>query len=281
VMTQRVCFFVIGLLLAANIGRGEMSDRNPEYTMEVAFHPIRMSLADVSTLLRKVGRFLDVSGISSDNERFHNVLVLADGVKRFEISGEYSFDALQSAPSVSYELYYSFLSHSGAAVNHVEINFDDYRRGIKVSGTSQEQVEALAQLLRSEIGNHETYFGGPFLRLFGGAFVVMCSLAGFASRKHIVVRTLFAVLGVAGVLLVFGESLLPGTAIFKDSSSILVRLGPEISLLGVILSLAGIVVSFWLHRESSRARTAASADRAPNPAAQPDVQRTDVRRTRG
>jgi hypothetical protein len=217
----------------------------PEYTMEISLHPLRMSVNDLSSLLLKVRHFIsaipNINGATLADE-----LVLSDGLRRFQVKGDYSISTLRSAPEVAQKASYYFSASSGA-VTRISLDLGDYGRTISVSGDNQEQVEALAQLLYSDLQMRETWFGGIFMRLtlcavllaFG--FLVPLRLKRTASQVSL--SLLFMV---SAYYVGFNDNLFPGTLIFKDSPSFVTRYSAEISFVGAILSFVGIVVPLVL-----------------------------------
>jgi hypothetical protein len=154
-MTTRGIRSGLALLLfaAASAARGQPT-RDPEYTMEVALPAVRMSLADVATLLEKARGFLSASGSLKD--RTTDTLTLSDGVRRFQLANDFSPTALKGAPNFSDEFSYSFIASAGP-VTGVSIDLSDFRRRVSVKGPNQAQVEALAQLLQAEFQDHVTH----------------------------------------------------------------------------------------------------------------------------
>jgi hypothetical protein len=214
----------LGLLLVAMLvlsGHGHASSKKPAYTMEISLHPIRMSITDLSSLLAKVNRFVLTSRAGTKESEIStiNELALSDGVRRFQVSGDFSARTLESAPGVSYEASYNYRTLDGP-ITQVSIDLVDYRRKISISGYNQEHVEALAQLLSSYLQAYETYWGGFVIRFVGFfVFLIAGGAAGLVYSRHSVVKTSIATVTcfVLAFVILFNDSLTPGVVIYKGS----------------------------------------------------------------
>jgi hypothetical protein len=213
--------------------------------MEVALPAVRMSLADVATLLEKARGFLSASGSLKD--RTTDTLTLSDGVRRFQLANDFSPTALKGAPNFSDEFSYSFIASAGP-VTGVSIDLSDFRRRVSVKGPNQAQVEALAQLLQAEFQDHVTHAAGPTARL---VVAIILILIGFILINYYEGR--YWLLGVGALILLMGFGMvfntgdfwLPGVAIYRGSPDFLTRYEKELTLFGLILGIAALGVHLW------------------------------------
>lgn len=247
-MKRLVFLFLVLFLLSAH---SVVRSQEPEYTMEFSLLPIRMSVNDLSSLLSKINRFVLVTkaALPHSADRTINELALSDDVHRFQVSNDFSAHTLKSAPSTSLSASYTYRGLDSEPISRVSIELNEYNRKISVSGRSEEQVEALAQLMRSEMQAYETYWGGIQIR-FLGFLAFFIAFAGLMYFRHPIAK--------AGVLLfsgtwlfcfLFVTSLTPGAAIYKSSPSFFVRFAPEISFASLVAGVVGVLLTIFLRRE--------------------------------
>jgi hypothetical protein len=134
----------------------------------------------------------------------------------------------------------------------------DYSRRLSVSGGAADQVEALSALLENDLRRYSTWIGGAVFRKTAGvclsvvllATLVISSAYYWNSRRYTAWgMPICSALGLLLLLFVPWNRFLPGFALYQSYSPfLLVRYAPQISFLGLLATLAGIPLSYFLAR---------------------------------
>lgn len=234
------------VMLWALVGtQGTLTAQTTEYTPVREFRPIRMTYDDLSRLLTKVHNFVRNANAGTELIYVQEQVTLETGTAMVRLVGPFSPSVFESAPPVAYAVSYEY-SDVGAPIAAVRIELRDYQRRITITGRSQDQVDALAAMLNSDLKRHERLLGGPGFRSGAGAVLFLLGvLVTFAPRREAASRLMMA-LPVVGPLIMVSVWLfpwdhwIPGTAIYASDDSVLVRQAPLISILGVLLTIFGI-----------------------------------------
>jgi len=240
-------------LMAALVASAAMLNAQ-EIRKSAEFSPVRMSENDLLDLLGKIRSIAVRANGPVDPKRGpQEELSVEDGLTSLKLTHGIDASALSTAPPAIYSVDYTYEDFEGKAISSVELRFTDYRRTIAVRGESREQVEALFSLLSENVTTFENRFGGgamfravaaPFL-LTAGVAIMLLSLRASEWRNRVPI-SIVGLLIVLSVFLLPWEKLLPGTAIYSDNASILVRQGPLISFAGFVVSTVAFVASlFW------------------------------------
>ena len=127
------------------------------------FGPVRLSQEQLVELVGRlqafaVARGSTASGSDGGDDATHR-LSMSDGRNTVVISQEISMEALASAPAVVTSASYMG-RYRNSVISEIGFRFSDRARTLEVSGQSQDQVEAVAQLAGTIIDPVETAFGG-------------------------------------------------------------------------------------------------------------------------
>ena len=135
----------------------------------------------------------------------------------------------------------------------------DYSRRVSITGESAEQVEAISTLVEKELLRHSSAMGGaPFRHLVGvclsiGLLTVLGLSGAFwwRTRAYNALGMLIcSTIGLLLVLLLPWDRYLPGFALYQSYSPfLLIRYAPQIAFLGLVASLVGIPLFYFLPRK--------------------------------
>ena len=215
----RSVFIAVLLLGADNLyaaEQPELVEQKPQYTRTREIPALKISFTDMQSALEKAANllsFANVEGSPKDKKfYFREALRLGTGPDEIEIAG-HSFPANAHVPKAAYALSYSY-SWTDAPVSRLQLDLGDYTRRLTVSGTAVDQVEAISAALERDLSQHSA-IGGAMLRQFGGLY-----------------SFLFL------VVLLFGSGIY--CVVYQGEPSWIVRFAPEITLVGVIIGIAGM-----------------------------------------
>jgi hypothetical protein len=250
-MMSRLLFIASLLLLAAV----DLRAAEPEYTRKIELPPLKLSFTAMQSVLDKTANLLAAANVSPARSKefyFRETLTLQAGPDEIEIQG-HSFPANAHVPKAAYELKYSY-SWTDAPVSKVELDFDDFSRRVTVSGTAADQVDAISAALEHDLSQYSS-FGGTMFREVGGmlAFAIFCLSLVMGGSYCIAERQwralgmpIFAIIGLVLLFALPFADILAGFAIYQGESSLIVRYEPQIAFAGLILTIAGILLSFFI-----------------------------------
>ena len=256
---SRLKFALIGLL--AGILTHSTSYAAYSHAREASLGPIKLTQSEVSQIFLKMREVVDAFN-KTKNPNDEQSLVLEDGVSTNSLSGDFDWNALKGAPEVEYSLSYEFRAYLGSKpVSWVKVDFSDFRRQIRVSGTDSVAVDNVFTQLKQDFEAHVTYFGGTIVRIALWMLVLLVGLvlatgASISEDGSAVTLspTRYGPLRWVGYALeltfAFGlnalptEKWFPGTAVFSGNADFLVRYSPQISFASLLISLLSL--PFWV-----------------------------------
>ena len=169
-------------------------------------------------------------------------------------------ETLGASPPVATSVYYQYHNRTGV-ISSINVQLWDTNRTVEISGRSRDQVEAAASVASTIISQAETILGGSTQRIFGGFFLLFGGLilnvgslilsrsAGRISLAPQLTRPIVTLpMQLTGLILTLSiwlpwEEWLPGTAVYRDDASFLVRHAALISFLGFIAAIVAIFLS--------------------------------------
>lgn len=239
------------------------------YSRTATFPPIRITYAELQIILDKASRLVEHA--NSGNSRTaalarEKAILEVEGV-RFQFSGHSIPISEKKIPKIAFRFSYnrySFLETSPITV--VSLDFNDRERQLIVAGSSPEQVDALFDTLRSDLYELSSVLGGWDVRLWFKiistivlAFVIPMILLREFDRALIDKVLKRRTSGTIGVVVFSALSLilvhtlpfhdvLAGFSVSLGDSMFISRYGPHISFLGLLISVFGIPLSYYLPR---------------------------------
>ena len=215
------------------------------FATEREFGPVRFSQEQLLELVNRLRVFAEQQGSNpAESDDVSQILSLSDGQSTLRLSEEISMETLGSAPPVATSVYYEYSNRTGV-ISSIDVRLWDTSRTVEISGRSRDQVEAAASVASTIISQAETMMGGYSQRRMWGFFLIAVGLTlSFVkvSGQTPLILNLTGMVLTLSVWLLPWEEWFPGSAVYRDDASFLVRHAALISFLGCI---ATIVALFW------------------------------------
>jgi hypothetical protein len=220
---------------------------------------VRLSYNDLTGIVERTRELIKTSNasFSASYESPHEYLDIDDGQAQVEITHDFSPASLGSAPEVAYSVRYQY-KYANAPVSSVEFTLADYSRSVAVEGQSRTDVDAISNLILSDLNKYSVSFSGPGFRTGGSLALMVFSycliffgvLAPLSKRGRIVLIGLALCIWVAFYSVPWTEWL-PGTAVYSGDASWFKRNSPVLTFIGALLpvftSISGVL--FWLLKQ--------------------------------
>jgi len=216
--------------------------------------PLKMGATDLDAILLETRALIDAANGREDSGR-ETVKVSIDG-QEIEIP-HLSLASSVAFPNQVFGFSYTY-NQADKPISSVTIDLDDSLRRVSVSGESADRVEALSKLLDKDFHRYSTAAGGVKFRRVAGICFSMLFLTSLMISSAYCWNTrnyrasgmpICSAIGFLLVLLLPWNRFLPGFVLYQRYSSFfLIRHAPEILLLAVFVTLAGIPLSYFLAR---------------------------------
>jgi hypothetical protein len=234
-----------------------LSAKEPEFSRERDLPPLTLKAADLDNILHKAQSFIAAAnGPPGEQDSMRERVKLGIAGKEIEFL-HFSLASSVAFPNVVFRFCYTY-QRSDKAISSVIVDLGDYSRRLSVSGGAADQVEALSALLENDLRRYSTWIGGAVFRKTAGvclsvvllATLVISSAYYWNSRRYTAWgMPICSALGLLLLLFVPWNRFLPGFALYQSYSPfLLVRYAPQISFLGLLATLAGIPLSYFLAR---------------------------------
>ncbi len=230
------------------------------FSKSAEFSPIRATTEDILVLVNRIEKFVESANLpNEDSYRYPATLTFTGQGEELELESPVPSENLVGAPRSISGVRYRFSAPS-APISRVEINLADYSREVAVSGASKEQVDALTSLIISDITDLEGGIGGIMHRAFGAMMLLLAgglvvAFAPVSSFLPLVFKWIFSAIGVfmqlSIWLLPWGEWL-PGTLVLPESTSLLERHSPLMSLVGLLIAVFTACVPLYRYLKRSQ-----------------------------
>ena len=216
------------------------------------FGPVRFSQEQLLKLVDRLRVFAEQQGSSpAESDDASQTLSLSDEQTTLGISEEISVETLDAAPPVATSVYYKYDNRTGV-ISSIKIRLWDMSRTVEISGCSRDQVEAAASVASMIISQAKTIVGGPTHRVFGGIFLFFGGLILLFAGQYLATQLtgpiplsmqLTGLILSCSMWLPWWKEWLPGTAVYRDDASFLVRYAALISFLRFIAAIVAILLS--------------------------------------
>jgi hypothetical protein len=234
-----------------------LAAKEPEFSGKRDLLPLKLLAPDLDTILQKAQSFIaGANGPQGAQDSARESVTLGVGDKEIEIR-HLSLASSVAFPKVVFSFSYNYYQPD-KPISSVTIDLRDYSRRVSVSGEAVDQVGALSNLLENDLLRHRTAVGGAMFRRLAGVCLSLAFLISLIASSVYCWQTFrYTALGMpicsaVGLMLLFRlpwERYLPGFALYQSYSPFfLVRYAPEISVLSLLATLAGILLSFFIPR---------------------------------
>ena len=234
-----------------------LSAKEPEFSRNRDLPPLKLLAPDLDTILQKAHSFIAAAnGLPSEQESVRESVTLGVGGKEIKIP-HFSLASSVAFPKVIFKFSYSYY-RPDKPISSVTIDLGDYSRRVSVSGEAADQVEALSNLLENNLLRYSTPIAGAMFRRVAGVCLSLTLLASLIvssaycwkiGRHSALGMPICSALGLILLFRLPWERYLPGFALYQSYSPFfLIRYAPQIALLSLLATVAGIPVSYFLAR---------------------------------
>ena len=216
--------------------------------------PLELGATDLDAILLETNAFINVANGSEDSG-WDIVKLTIDG-QNIEIP-HLSQASSVAFPNEVFRFSYTY-QQASKPISSVTIDLGDSSRRVSVSGESADKVEALSKLLEKDFRRYATAVGGLKFRRVAGICLSMLFLSSLMisstyywnNRNRSALGILIcSAVGFLLVLFVPWNRFVAGFVLYQRYSPFfLVRHTPQISVLALVATLAGIPLSYFLAR---------------------------------
>jgi hypothetical protein len=225
----------------------DMASAQANYTKTAEIPPLRVSFTALQAVLDKTEKLVASanSGVKPQREE----LVLKAGAVRVTIPGRTLAPLNAKVPEQIEFLSYTYSTLNQSPVTRVDFDFSDYRRTLTVEGPSPEQVDAIFAAIREDLIALSSTVGGSGIKTMLGfpTYWLLMLIFGwsgsdwYSRRSQRSLATAAATASALLLLLVLPTGdLLAGFLAIRGEPSFMIRYGPEMSFIGLILTVIGI-----------------------------------------
>jgi hypothetical protein len=238
-------------LLAATLRSGA-----EEFSQVHDLPPLKMGATDLDSILVKTHSLVDAA--NGPDELGQESVKIDIHSQDIEIP-HLSLASSLAFPNETFGFSYTY-QQPDKPITSIIINLGDSLRRISVSGGSPDKVEQLSSLLDKDFRRHATAAGGIKFRRVAGICLSMLFLSSLMiggaycwNNRDCRVALGVPICSAIGFLLVLfvpWNRFLPGFVLYQRYSPFfLIRHAAEISVLGIVASLAGIPIFYLLSRK--------------------------------
>jgi hypothetical protein len=232
--------------------------RSGEFSQSRDLPPLKLSAADLDTILHKAQAFItSANGPADDQVSARESVKL--GVRGHEIElPHFSLASSVAFPRELFRFSYTYRRRD-KPISSVAIDLSDYSRRVSVTGRAADQVESISKLLENDLLHYSTAIGGAkFRRVVGVCLSVglltslgISGACWWRTRAYNVLGMLVcSTLGLFLVLFLPWHRYLPGFALYQSYSPfLLIRYAPEIAFLSLLATLVAIPLFYFLPRK--------------------------------
>lgn len=150
-----ILVFLLGAIDVNTAEQPELIEQKPEYTRTRELPALKISFADMQSILEKVANLLSDANVNPPRKKeffFHETLTLGKELDQVEIAG-HSFPPNARLPKAAYPLSYVY-SWTDAPVSKLELVLRDSWSHLTVRGTAVDQVESICAALERDLLQH-------------------------------------------------------------------------------------------------------------------------------
>jgi hypothetical protein len=235
-----------------------LSAKEAEFSHERDLPPLTLAASDLDNVLRKAQSLIAAANgppVEQDYSIRESVKLGVRG-KEIEIP-HFSLASSVAFPRVIFKFSY-FYSRPNKPISSFTVDLGDYARRVSASGKAADQVELISKLVENDLLHHSTWIGGATFRRLAGiclsvlllTSLIVSSLYCWNPRRYSDLgMPVCSALGLVLLFFVPWDRYLPGFALYQSYSRFfLLRHAPQVALLLLVATLAGIPLSFLLPR---------------------------------
>jgi len=250
--------FAVLLSVCVSLATTSLSDGG-EFSQVRDLPAVKLGATDLDAILLKTHSLIDAANGPADSGR-ETVKVNIDG-QDIEIP-HLSLASSVAFPNEVFGFSYTYYQ-SDKPISSVTTDLGDSLRRVSVSGESADKVEALSKLLEKNFRRYATTVGGVKFRRVAGICLSMLFLTSLmissaycwnSRNRRALGMPICSAIGFLLVLLVPWNRFVPGFVLYQRYSPFfLIRHAPQLLLLAVLATLAGIPLSYFLARRRRNA----------------------------
>jgi hypothetical protein len=231
--------------------------KGPKFSQRRDLPPLTLTAPELDDILQKAHSLIAAAnGPSSDQDSGRESVKLGLAGHEIEIP-HFSLASSVAFPKVVFKFSYTY-QRPDKPISSVSVDLGDYSRRVSVSGQAVDQVEKISKLLENDLLHYSTTVGGATFRKLTGVSLSVIFLTSLLVSSAYCWRTrqysalgmpICSAVGLLLLLLVPWDRFLPGFALYQYYSPfLLIRYAPQISFLGLLATLAGIPLSYFIPR---------------------------------
>jgi hypothetical protein len=260
-MAQRHCArknLPILISLCLPLATISLSAKGAEFSRERDLPSLTLAAADLDNILLEAQSLIAAAN-GPPGDQDHSVRESVRlGVRGKEIEiPHFSVASSVAFPRVIFKFSY-FYSRPNKPISSFTVDLGDYARRVSASGEAADKVELISKLVENDLLRHSTLIGGATFRRLAGiclsvlllTSLIVSSACCWNTRRYTELgMPICSALGLVLLFLVPWERYLPGFALYQSYSPFfLIRHAPQVALLILVATLAGIPLSFFLLR---------------------------------
>lgn len=232
------------------------------YFRSTELPPLRISFADLQKILDKSVSLMATANSKGSSQSWREEISLYRGDHRVTLSGHLlNAEGARIPETIDRFEYIARAENPPGAVSRIQMSFSNISRDFKVEGSSPDQVDAVFLSLKDDLLGISSTVGGflfeYFLRLIlslGTIMYIWMTLYDWRilKKQPAVAPLVFSIVTLILVwALPLGE-MFAGFSAVKGDASFMTRYGPQISFLSLVVSIAGIPISYWLSKTKTQ-----------------------------
>jgi hypothetical protein len=216
-----------------------------------------LAAKELDAILNKTHLFIDAANGPSRQASSREAVKLVIRGHEIEIP-HFSLASSVAFPNEIFAFSYTYYQ-ADKPISSVTIDLGDSSRSVSVTGESAKKVGELSGLLENDFRRYSAAIGGAKFRRVTGVLLLVTLLMSLmvsgafwwnTHRYNALGMLICSALGLLLVLLVPWNRYLPGFALYQSYSPfLLMRYAPQIAFLGLVASLVGIPLFYFVPRK--------------------------------
>jgi len=256
-MVRQAIIIILLLHLLAHSYAAEIN-----YFRNTQLPPLRISFADLQKILDKSTSLMTTANSKESSKSRREEISLYRGDQQVTLAGHLlNAEGARIPETIDRFEYFARAQDPPGAVSWIQMSFSDSSRDLKVEGSSPDQVDAVFSSLKDDLMGVSTPLGGfmfwylliTFLST-GTIIHIMLSFIHWKieKRQPPLAPLVFSIVTLILTWTLPLKKIFAGFSAVKGDASFMVRYGPQISFLSLVLCIAAIPISYWLSKAKTR-----------------------------